>query len=200
MDNMNNLTVPEKLLLAAENLHNLGNIAFTVHSLTVAAWQRFPDAFGLAGFAGKYPDHNKVVSALCGKKGLVHRGWFVRKAANTYALTPVGLARISAAQPPARKAKRSEQRIFLDRLASSVAAGTGRNQLTFSMACDFFDVAGGKHMERIEETTQKLTELAESDDEEMAGKARVLRSLAAYLIERHEKHFKIMWNWNRKAS
>jgi hypothetical protein len=48
---VDDFTVPEKILLAAENLEKQGHSPFTAEALIVASWQKFPSTFGLKGFA-----------------------------------------------------------------------------------------------------------------------------------------------------
>src|SRR3954465_5072734 len=88
--NVDDFTVPEKILLAAENLEKQGQSPFTAEMLIVASWQRFPGTFGLKGFAEKYPDSNKILSSIMGEKGLARRGWLVKMGQKLYALTREG--------------------------------------------------------------------------------------------------------------
>ena len=43
------LTILEKLLLAAYDLVMKGEPEFTAEDLVIAAWRKYPDAFGLSG-------------------------------------------------------------------------------------------------------------------------------------------------------
>ena len=88
--NVDDFTVPEKILLAAENLEKQGQSPFSAEALIVAAWQRFPNTFGLKGFAEKHPDSNKILSSIMGEKGLARRGWLVKMGQKLYALTREG--------------------------------------------------------------------------------------------------------------
>src|SRR5450432_4643521 len=88
--NVDDFTVPEKILLAAENLEKQGQSPFTAEMLIVASWQRFQGTFGLKGFAEKYPDSNKILSSIMGEKGLARRGWLVKMGQKLYALTREG--------------------------------------------------------------------------------------------------------------
>src|SRR5271163_2839682 len=90
--NLNEFTVPEKILLAAEQLEKLGQSPFSAESLIVASWQQFPKTFGLKGFADLYPDSNKVLSSIMGVKGLARRGWLSKMGQKLYALTREGRA------------------------------------------------------------------------------------------------------------
>src|SRR5436190_18325638 len=88
--NVDDFTVPEKILLAAETLEKQGQSPFTAEMLIVASWQKFPTTFGLKGFAEKYPDSNKILSSIMGEKGLARRGWLVKMGQKLYAMTREG--------------------------------------------------------------------------------------------------------------
>jgi hypothetical protein len=72
--NVDDFTVPEKILVAADQLEHKGITPFTAEALIVAVWEKFPKTFGLKGYAELYPDSNKVLSSLMGEKGLARRG------------------------------------------------------------------------------------------------------------------------------
>src|SRR5436305_1084426 len=88
--NVDDFTVPEKILLAAETLEKQGQSPFTAEMLIVASWVRFPSTFGLKGFTEKYPDSNKILSSIMGEKGLARRGWLVKMGQKLYAMTREG--------------------------------------------------------------------------------------------------------------
>src|SRR5215813_13241332 len=88
--NVDEFTVPEKILLAAESLDKEGQSPFSAEALIVASWQKFPRAFGLKGYADQYPDSNKVLASIMGEKGLARRGWLVKMGQKLYALTREG--------------------------------------------------------------------------------------------------------------
>src|SRR5258708_11648505 len=88
--NVDDFTVPEKILLSAEVLEKQGQSPFTAEMLIVASWLKFPTTFGLKGFAEKYPDSNKILSSIMGEKGLARRGWLVKMGQKLYALTREG--------------------------------------------------------------------------------------------------------------
>jgi len=77
------MTTRECLLLAAASLPE----SFTAEDLTVAAWQQYGWQFALKGHRD-HPDHHRVLSALCGKKGLVGSGDFQRVVGGRYMLNP----------------------------------------------------------------------------------------------------------------
>src|SRR5260370_38764121 len=71
-------TLPEKILLAAHSLEEAGQSPFSAEALIVAAWQKYPRAFGLKGYVEQYPDSNKVLAAIMGGKGIARRGWLAK--------------------------------------------------------------------------------------------------------------------------
>ena len=76
--NVDEFTVPEKILLAADTLDKQGQSPFSAEALIVVSWQKFPKTFGLKGYADQYPDSNKILSSIMGEKGLARRGWLKR--------------------------------------------------------------------------------------------------------------------------
>jgi hypothetical protein len=85
-------TLPEKILLAAFLLEEAGQSPFSAEALIVGSWQKYPQTFGLKGYAEQYPDSNKVLSSIMGEKGLAKRGWLVKMGQKLYALTREGRA------------------------------------------------------------------------------------------------------------
>src|SRR5262245_2145294 len=83
-------TVPEKILLAADQLEKDGQSPFSAEALIVASWQKFPKTFGLRGYADQYPDSNKVLSSIMGVKGLASRGWLLKMGQKLYTLSRDG--------------------------------------------------------------------------------------------------------------
>jgi len=89
------LTVSDKLLLAARDLDVDGARTFTAEDLVVAAWRRFPRAFGLRGYNDEdgvplYPDSNRVFAEIMGSKPVRKRGFLVKVGRKTYGLTASG--------------------------------------------------------------------------------------------------------------
>src|SRR5437667_1056181 len=84
------LTVPEKILLAAQQLDDRGQSPFSAEALIVASWQKFPKTLGLKGYADQYPDSNKVLSCIMGERGLTRRGWLAKMGQKLYSLTREG--------------------------------------------------------------------------------------------------------------
>src|SRR5215831_2701511 len=150
--NVDDFTVPEKILLAAENLEKQGQSPFTAEMLIVASWQRFSSTFGLKGFTEKYPDSNKILSSIMGEKGLARRGWLVKMGQKLYALTREGrnvIRRVMLEEEeptPEGTAMRlnREQEKFLKILFDSSAVrkfeDNRKHDLSFADACRFWGV------------------------------------------------------------
>src|SRR5215813_10682532 len=129
--NVDEFTVPEKILLAAESLDKEGQSPFSAEALIVASWQKFPRAFGLKGYADQYPDSNKVLASIMGERGLARRGWLSKVGQKLYALTREGRQAVRrlhrADESPAAESSTGpvklgrEQERFLQALLASTA-------------------------------------------------------------------------------
>lgn len=86
---MNAKTVPEKILICAIEL-DTDKGTFTAEDLVVRCWQRFPDTFGLQGYAEKYPDSNRILTNIMGTKGLRGKGWLRKVGEKRYRVTETG--------------------------------------------------------------------------------------------------------------
>ena len=62
------LTAAQIILLAGEDLTNGGVSEFSEWELTVAAWKRDRERFGLRGFKDDFPDHKRVMMEIMGQK------------------------------------------------------------------------------------------------------------------------------------
>lgn len=216
--NVDDFTVPEKILLAADQLDQGGQSPFTAEALIVAAWEKFPNTFGLKGFAEKYPDSNKILSSLMGEKGLARRGWLVKMGSKLYAITREGrqvIRRVTLQEeedaPPTEMQKlRREHERFLQGLQDSSAVQkfeeNRKNDLSFADACRFWGIT--EHMkseqlkERLDFVEQTLGELdryfADVDGQMSngrvigAGDIRVLTNIHRYMEDRFERHLNLL--------
>jgi hypothetical protein len=84
-------TILDRIVLAASDLSGSGG-AFTAEDLIVRAWQRWPDYFGLQGYAKQYPDSNRVLTKIMGgQSSLRQRGLLRKVGTKRYELTDLGL-------------------------------------------------------------------------------------------------------------
>jgi hypothetical protein len=90
VDAIADLTVSQKILLAAHKLEEAGSTPFTAEALTVAAWKDSPRTFGLRGFIEEYPDSNRVLACIMGERGLARRGWLMKVGQKLYNLSRQG--------------------------------------------------------------------------------------------------------------
>jgi hypothetical protein len=210
-------TVPEKILLAADQLEKEGQSPFSAEALIVAAWQKFPRTFGLKGYTDQYPDSNKVLSSIMGEKGLARRGWLVKMGQKVYSLTREGrqaLRRIlrqeEAPEPPTNlRLPRDKERSLLNLLESSAAGKfeEGRKQeLTFADACRFWGITENMRGEGLDTKLRQLEDslaeferlLADSDAELSSGRVvsagdlRVLGNMHRYMEDRFGRHLTLL--------
>jgi len=147
------LTVPEKLLIAAFELHQRASPTFTAEDLVVSAWTKYPDTFGLSGYSDRYPDSNRVLTNIMGTKGMRGKGWLRKVGEKQYRLTPTALneaERLAAHQeaPGSVSQLRAEldrrATAALERLATSAAARKAFTEqseaISFYDACGFWDI------------------------------------------------------------
>jgi hypothetical protein len=96
------LSVSEKLLLAAHTLEQQGKQLFSAEDLVVAAWRAFPLTFGLRGHADAagtpaHPDSNRVFAEIMGSKPIRKKGLLVKTGTKMYSLTESGRLLFDAA-------------------------------------------------------------------------------------------------------
>lgn len=95
----NRRTAAQEILLAAADLANAGKRDFTEWELTVAAWRRDNNRFGLRGFELAHPDHKRVMMEIMGqtkKDNPVRRRFIEKTKPNYYRLTDLGAAEVTA--------------------------------------------------------------------------------------------------------
>lgn len=152
-------TVAEKLLLAGHALEEAGQTPFSAEDLIVSAWKKYPESFGLKGYADQFPDSNKVLVALMGERGLAKRGWLSKMGQKLYSVSREG--RQAARRllndedvPPPRSSSNSraasglrlsrDQEKFLTGLLASSAVEKHtedrKAELTFADACRFWGI------------------------------------------------------------
>ncbi len=210
--------MPEKILVAAEQLEQQGQSPFTAEALIVAVWQKFPATFGLKGFAEQYPDSNKVLSSLMGEKGLARRGWLIKTGQKMYALTREGRRIIrkvmggEAEEPEPsqlQRLPRDLERFVVGMLDSSAVQKFEENrksELTFADACRFWGITENMRGDILDEkltlVQKNLTALdrffAETDAELTngrvlsAGDIRVLTNIHRHMEDRFERHLNLL--------
>jgi hypothetical protein len=168
-------TVSEMILLAAAELEEKGQSPFSAEALVVAAWQKFPDTFGLKGFAEQYPDSNKVLASIMGQKGLARRAWLAKMGQKRYALTREGRQAARHLRDDSEEAPAPPQVITLardqDKFLRGLFASTAwqkfhegrKTELSFADASRFWDLTeslqGAALDARLERFANSLTAL-----------------------------------------
>ncbi len=215
--NVEEFTVPEKILLAADSLDKQGQSPFSAEALIVASWQKFPKTFGLKGYADQYPDSNKILSSIMGEKGLARRGWLVKMGQKMYALTREGrqvVRRVTLEEEEVQpgtniKLSRDMEKFVVSLLDSSSVQKFEENrkgELTFADACRFWGITENTKGEaldsRIQQVQGNLTEmdrsLADADAELStgriltAGDVRFLTNIHRYMEDRFDRHLNLL--------
>ena len=151
------LRISEKLLLAAYRLEENGKRPFSAEDLTVAAWENFPDAFGLAGYRGRdgkllYPDSERVTKKIISTTPIRKQGLLKKVGRRVYQLTEGGrdqarlLLRRGQIKSRVEKIALSRETVSaLKKLFSSKVMDKFKNNLiteiTFSDACSFWGIS-----------------------------------------------------------
>jgi hypothetical protein len=216
--NVEDFTVPEKILLAAEILEKQGQSPFTAESLIVASWQKFPSTFGLKGFTEKYPDSNKILSSIMGEKGLARRGWLVKMGQKLYAMTREGrnvVRRVMdqeeehAPSGAVQRMNRENERflkVLFDSTAVQKFEDNRKHELAFADACRFWSITENMKGEQLDEKLEEMDKtLAEMDrmladnDSEMtggrvvtAGDIRVMTNIHRYMEDKFDRHLNLL--------
>jgi len=217
--NVDEFTVPEKILLAADTLDKQGQSPFSAEALIVTAWQKFPKTFGLKGYTDQYPDSNKILSSIMGEKGLARRGWLVKMGQKMYALTREGRTVVRKVtldgEEPASsgdafiKLSRDQERFLLLLLDSSAVQKFEENrkgELTFADACRFWGITENMKGDVLDAKIQQVQmQLAEMDrlfadaDSQLsngriltAGDVRVLTNIHRYMEDRFDRHLNLL--------
>jgi hypothetical protein len=179
-------TLPEKILLAAFALEELGHSPFTAEALIVTAWQKYPRTFGLKGFEEQHPDSNKVLASIMGEKGLARKGWLLKAGMKIYALSRDGrqvVRRLLHGEepPPSKPAAPVRLDRDHDKLLQGLFASTacekfreGRQQeLKFADACRFWGITENQSGESLDERLDQV-ELALAQSEGRIGSGRAV--------------------------
>lgn len=205
------LTVSQKILLAAYHLEEKGQTPFTAEALIVAAWKESPRTFGLKGFADDYPDANKVLACIMGERGLARRGWLLKMGQKLYQLSRQGkeearrvLAGDDSPLPKRRALAQIKVPKELDAHLKSLFATKAylrfqsgmKREITYKDACQFWglpeNVNGAvvdEYLEKVPKTIEEVEKLLIGDAVELSDgmtvsqdKLQSLQSVHKYLI------------------
>lgn len=186
MEALADLTVNQRLLLAAACCEEAGHVPFTAEALVVAAWKASPKLFGLRGYEAEYPDCNRVFSSIMGERGLARKGWFIKVGQKLYSLSRQGkeeVARIRAGDDsplPRRRAlmkiqvpKDLEQQLvalFTTTAFRRYEEGMKR-ETTYRDAARFWGLAENAHGEAVDATLAKVPAAVAAVEQLLIGDA-----------------------------
>jgi hypothetical protein len=222
-------TVPEKILMAAQDLELQGQSPFSAEALIVTAWQKFPRTFGLKGYGDQYPDSNKVLSCIMGNRGLARRGWLAKMGQKLYTLTREGRQVVQRLQdggghtpltapPPAvvSRLSRDQEKLMLGLHGSSAVHKFEeglKNELTFADATRFWGIDENLHggaldqkLERVRLMLLEIEKIIGQGTVEMTNGRSVSREDLSLLIAVHEwlsdrfsRHLSLLRNRNGRS-
>ena len=166
--NVAKLTIPEKILIATyEEWPNKGDV-FTEADITVVAWRKFPETFGLKGYADQYPDSKHVLSNIMGQtKGLRGKRWISQLGATRYTLTQSGIDYAGelvsgdySETEHVRKSLSDDHSRILKRLFGGMAyrlwREDRRDELIFRDACEFWNITPASTGEDLEDRLRNI--------------------------------------------
>jgi hypothetical protein len=221
------LTVSQKIILAAHRLEEQGQTPFTSEALTMACWKESKQTFGLKGFAEEHPDNNRVLACIMGERGLAKRGWLVKVGPKLYSLSKQGkdeARRVLAGddtQTPRRRAlsqiklPRDVERQLLDALNSNAHRRYIQNMkrdITFKDASKFWGLPENAIGEAVDEALGKVPKLVETVEQLLIGESvelsngqsvsqselNSLKTAHRYLTEQFTRHLSQMRERSRR--
>lgn len=162
------VSLDEEVLIAAADLEASGHCPFSAEALVVAAWNRFPDSFSLEGYP-QYPDSNRVLTKIMGRKGLRGRGWLIKVGEKRYQLSEAGrfaaktLVTHSGSEVPfravlSRDQKRLIERLLFSRVVVKLKANDAES-IGFHDACSFWDISPRSSASTLEARLQSVEAL-----------------------------------------
>ena len=221
------LTVSQKIILAAHRLEEQGQTPFTSEALTVASWKESPQTFGLKGFIDQYPDANRVLACIMGERGLVRRGWMHKVGPKLYNLSKQGkdeARRVLAGDDSPMPKRRALAQIKLpkdvERQLQDVMLSTAYRrfkekmlrEITFKDASKFWGLPDSAIGDGVDEALSKVPKLIDKVEQLLIGDSvelsdgqhvsqAELNSLKAahrYLTEQFTRHLSQMRERSRR--
>ena len=161
------LTIPEKILVALfEEWPDKGEI-FSEADITLVAWKKFPETFGLRGHADQYPDSKHVLSNIMGQKGLRGKRWISQLGDTRYTLTQSGLDYASSLVPYDYSADEQVKKSVGEghiRILRRLFDGTAykfwsqgkKDDFIFRDACEFWNITPGSTGEELKDRLKNI--------------------------------------------
>ena len=217
-----NFTVPEKILLAADELVRTSEqFSFTAESLIVASWRKYPQTFGLKGFAEQFPDSNKILASIMGEKGLAKEGRDAVKRLKSGEQAPPAPPRQVEEKPVPTRIIRSGFPLPIDAVLVRLLDGPVLSKqmedrtadISFADACGFWDADPTQGAEAVKENLTAIKSHLDQADSLLAGGSlelsngrsvdsadvSLLKTLNHYLQERFSRHINLIRNRVGKA-
>ena len=227
MDAVSELTVSQKIILAAHRLEEQGLTPFTSEALTVASWKESPRTFGLKGFIDQYPDANRVLACIMGERGLVRRGWMVKLGPKLYSLSRQGkeearrvLAgddsplpkRRALAQIKVPKDLENQLKALLVSPAFSRYQQGMKREITFKDACKFWGLPENAQGDAVDQGLKKVPAALDQVEQLLIGETvelsdgqsvsqqqlRQLSTVHRFLTEQFTRHLAQMRERTRR--
>ena len=185
------LTVSQKIILAAHRLEEQGQTPFTSEGLTVASWKESPQTFGLKGFIDQYPDANRVLACIMGERGLVRRGWMIKVGPKLYSLSRQGkeearrvLAGDDSPMPKRRALAQIKVPKDLEQQLEQLLLNTAyrrykdgmKREITFKDACKFWGLADNAQGDSVDLALKTVPELVDKVEKLLIGETIELSS------------------------
>jgi hypothetical protein len=199
------LSLDEEVLLAGADIEANGQVTFTAEDLAIAAWNKFPDSFGMEGHS-KYPDSNRVYTKLMGKKGLVGRGWLVKVGEKRYQLSEAGkimakaLGSTIAPTSGLRAVLSRDQKLILEKLLSSrvvIKLKAGElESVGFHDACSFWDISSRSNASNLQARLQTVEYVIETANKAISEWGEITLTQGGSPIGTHE--IEVLRETNRK--
>jgi hypothetical protein len=221
------LTVSQKIILAAHRLEEQGHTPFTSEALTVASWKESPRTFGLKGFIEQYPDANRVLACIMGERGLVRRGWMQKVGPKLYTLSRQGkdearrvLAgddsplpkRRALAQIKVPKDLENQLKNLMQSTAVSRFQQGMKREITFKDACKFWGLPDNAQGDAVDQTLNTVPEALDRVEQLLIGETvelsdgqsvsqqqlKSLRNVHRFLTEQFTRHLAQMRERTRR--
>jgi hypothetical protein len=180
------LTLSQKILVAADGLEEAGNTPFSAEALIVASWRGNPRTFGLKGFAEQYPDSNRVLAAVMGERGLARKGWLLKVGQKLYSLSRQGkeeARRATSDGPDPLPKRRALARIQVPKDVEARLVGLFtttafrryeegmRREITYRDALRFWGLAETAHGEAVDRALAGVPAVLAAAEEVVVGEA-----------------------------
>lgn len=212
-------SLSDLVMLTAAELDRQGQTQFDREHLAVEAWKRDKKRLGLKKYHDEHPDVNKVYAAMAGDHGLHRRGLLVKMGPCLYAITKAGrefVRRLTTAEgnqepdptEPVEfsRVEAAQLSAWLESAAHVKLNENRKSELSFSDACEFWGInlikPNGQVKAILDMTAVSLDEyeetLAQADGKMKSGRVvtagdiRALANLHRYLLDRFDRHLKLI--------